>query len=232
MVNHGEGHDRETRVRVLDAAARLFAERGFNHVSIRDICKEANSNVASVNYHFGDKLGLYRELISTVAESMNDAKNQAFEAGEGGAPEERLRAYIRRFLQQLLSPDLGKNCWLDKLIAREMSEPTAALDLIIEKGIKPAGERLNKLVSEVMGLPVADPRVVLGGTNIQALCLWYRNTRTVAERMIPGLQYTPEVVDGLAEVVASFSLAGLAAMARQPMGAEVFVPAESAAGKG
>src|SRR5438477_2606064 len=138
--------DNETRTRLLKAAAQLFGERGFNHVSVREICKEAGTNVAAVNYHFRDKLGLYRELIGTVAEGMNRGKIRALDAGAGQPPEEQLRAYIRGFLHQLLDSDPKEESWMDKLIAREMMEPTEALDLIIEKGIKPSAERLNRLV--------------------------------------------------------------------------------------
>ena len=94
MGDHPALRDHETRNRILRAAARLFAERGFNHVSIRDICKEAGSNVASVNYHFGDKLGLYRELVSVVAEGMNEGKISAFQSGAGKPPEAQLRACL------------------------------------------------------------------------------------------------------------------------------------------
>ena len=202
-------HDNETRDRVLKAAARLFAERGFNHVSIRAICKEAGSNVAAVNYHFGDKLGLYRELIGAIAEGMNEGKISALASGAGRPPEEQLRAYIRGFLHQLLGQNADDSCWLDKLIARETAEPTAALDLIIEKGIKPAGAQLNKLVSEVMELPAHDSRVILTAGAIQGLCLWYRTSRPVAERMFPELKFTPDRIDRLAEFVTDFSLAGM-----------------------
>ncbi len=220
MAKNGGVQDKETRGRVLKAAARLFAERGFNHVSIRDICKEAGSNVASVNYHFGDKLGLYRELIGVVAEGMNDGKTSSLEAGAGRPPEEQLRAYIRGFLHQLLDQNPKETCWLEKLIARETAEPTPAVDLIIEKGIKPAAERLNKLVSEVMGLPVNDSRVFLGASAIQGLCLWYRTSRMVAERMFPELQFTPERIDFMADFVADFSLAGMRALAQDGKGYE------------
>ncbi len=209
MARSGTVQDNETRSRVLKAAARLFAERGFNHVSVRAICKEAGSNVAAVNYHFGDKLGLYRELIGSVAEGINDGKISALESGAGRPPEEQLRAYIRGFLHQLLDQNPEETCWLDKLIARETAEPTAAVDLIIEMGIKPAAEGLNKLVSEVMNLPAQDPRVFLSAGAIQGLCLWYRTSRPVAERMFPELKFTPDRIDSLARFVADFSLAGM-----------------------
>ena len=48
---------------MLAEAARLFAERGFNKVTVREICVAAKANVASVNYHFGDKAGLYKEIV-------------------------------------------------------------------------------------------------------------------------------------------------------------------------
>jgi TetR/AcrR family transcriptional regulator, regulator of cefoperazone and chloramphenicol sensitivity len=218
MARNGTVQDNETRARVLKAAARLFAERGFNHVSVRAICKEAGSNVAAVNYHFGDKLGLYRELIGSVAEGMNDGKISALESGAGRPPEEQLRAYIRGFLHQLLDQNPEETCWLDKLIARETAEPTAAVDLIIEKGIKPAAERLNKLVGEVMELPSNDPRVFMSAGAIQGLCLWYRTSRPVAERMFPKLKFTPALVDQMAEFVANFSLAGMRSLAQNGQG--------------
>ena len=55
--------DAATRARLLAAAERLFADRGFKKVTVREICRAARANVAAINYHFGDKLGLYREVL-------------------------------------------------------------------------------------------------------------------------------------------------------------------------
>lgn len=44
----------DTRRRLLDAARQLFADHPFDDVTVRDICREANVNLALVNYHFGD----------------------------------------------------------------------------------------------------------------------------------------------------------------------------------
>jgi len=217
MGNNVAFHD-ETRARILKVAARLFAERGFNHVSIRDICAEAGTNVASVNYHFSDKLGLYRELIRTVAEGMNEAKNSAFDSGIALSPEQQLRSYIHRFLHQLLDRTPEDICWLGKLMERETAEPTPALDLIIEKGIRPAAERLAKLISDFIGLAADDPRAMHGAGAVQGLCLWYRATRPVVERMFPELAYTPERIDSMAEFIADFALAGLRAIGQRKEG--------------
>ena len=74
--------DRETRQRLLDAASRLFAERGFKDVTVRDICRAARANVAAVNYHFGDKRGLYVQLLQAATALMREATQEARRAGD------------------------------------------------------------------------------------------------------------------------------------------------------
>ena len=64
--------DAETRARLLATAQRLFGERGFKAVTVRDICTAAKANVAAVNYHFGDKLGLYREVLQVAVDAMRE----------------------------------------------------------------------------------------------------------------------------------------------------------------
>ena len=62
--------DVETHGRLLDAAARLFAARGFKDVTVREICRAARANVAAVNYHYRDKEGLYREVLGKAIDTM------------------------------------------------------------------------------------------------------------------------------------------------------------------
>ena len=115
--------DRETRERVLKAAKRLFSERGFKRVTVREICKAARANVASVNYHFGDKLGLYREVIQSATDVMRVTTEAAQAAGRGQPPEEQLRRFIGIFLHRLLSP---KHDVEHQLFHREMHDPTSS----------------------------------------------------------------------------------------------------------
>ena len=90
--------DVRTRQRLLETASKLFSQRGFNNVTVREICAEARANVAAVNYHFGDKFGLYREVVRTAIDALRGTSAAAMEAGFGGSAEDKLRAYVRVFL--------------------------------------------------------------------------------------------------------------------------------------
>ena len=61
-----------TKMRLLDVSARLFAESGFDSVSLRLITENAEANLAAVNYHFGSK----EELITAVVEKLVGPVNQ------------------------------------------------------------------------------------------------------------------------------------------------------------
>ena len=58
-----QNQGKDTKQRIIDRARELFAERGFEGTSIRDLAKLADVNVAAINYHFGNKTGLYTETI-------------------------------------------------------------------------------------------------------------------------------------------------------------------------
>src|SRR5262245_47886141 len=127
--------DRETRERVLRAAAQLFADRGFKKVTVRDICKAARANVAAVNYHFGDKSGLYREVLRRAIEIVRSTSDAARTAGEGRPAEERLRRYIHVSLCRVVTD--SHSSWISRLIHREIADPTPAFDALVDQGIRP-----------------------------------------------------------------------------------------------
>jgi AcrR family transcriptional regulator len=90
----------KTRERVIFVATRLFAERGFDSVSLREITREANANIGAVNYHFGSKEVLIQEVFRTFAGPINELRLQELtsyeqEAGDGPLdPERVVRALV------------------------------------------------------------------------------------------------------------------------------------------
>jgi AcrR family transcriptional regulator len=93
----------QTRTAILAAAERLYADRGFGDVTLRDIVAEANVNLAAVNYHFGSKDELIAELFVTRSMALNRDRLTQLKAAEekGGG-----RADIADILRALVGPTL------------------------------------------------------------------------------------------------------------------------------
>ena len=202
--------DTETRDRLLKAAERLFADRGFKRVTVRDICRAARANVAAVNYHFGDKLGLYREVLQSAIDAMRATNDAARQAGEGQPPEAQLRRYIAVFVRRVLGPGSGT---VHKLIHREMNDPTPALDALVEQGVRPRIDYLAGLIAEIIECAPTDQRVLRCVASVQAQTIAYL-PNPIAARLGLANKPTPANLGDIADHIAEFSLAGVHAVGR------------------
>jgi AcrR family transcriptional regulator len=202
-------HDCETRERLLTCAAQLFAERGFKKVTVRAICRAAHANVAAVNYHFGDKGGLYREVLQAAVEIARTTREAARRAGEGQPPDEQLRRYVQVVVSRVLAP--GPASWIHRLITREMADPTPAFDALVDQGIRPRVDDLSAIVAAILDCPPNDVRVMRAVASIQAQWLVYL-PNPVLSRLRPRFHPRVDDVDQIAAHIAEFSLAGIRAV--------------------
>lgn len=63
--------DENSKEKILNTAIKLFAQKGFDGTSIREICKSANINICMISYYFGGKQELYQEIITNLIKSQN-----------------------------------------------------------------------------------------------------------------------------------------------------------------
>ena len=220
MHNTSPTNEHDTRQRLLDAAGRLFAERGFKEVSIREICKEASgANVAAVNYYFRDKAGLYRELLEHMVDvTWRRDREDLEEALKGISPEEKLYIYVRKFVGDLLKDPNEQSMVLQKLMNREMADPSPEFEVVVEKGMRPNFRLLARIVGEIEGLPSDNLRVINCTNSVMGQCLLYASAKKLSKYFTPGLEFTTEVIDGIARHVTQFSLAGIGAIAQSGAG--------------
>ena len=204
--------DRETRERVLRAAAGLFADRGFKKVTVRDICRTARANVAAVNYHFGDKGGLYREVLQLAIDTIRATSEAAREAGAGQPADERLRRYIQVSLCRVMKD--GSANWISRLINREIADPTPAFDTLVEQAVRPRIDDLSAIVAEMLGCQVADERVPRCVASIHAQWMLFI-PNPIASRLRAKFQPRSEDAEHIAQHISDFSLAGIRAVARR-----------------
>ena len=125
-------------------------------------------------------------------------------------PEEKLRHFIRGFLENLLGVD--RPVLLLQLVAREMMEPTPALDLVVDEGARPVRDVLSVIVAELMGRG-ADPVLIRdSAASVLSQCASYQNSQAVVQRLSHMDVHNPATIEHLAEHVYRFSLGGIRAM--------------------
>ena len=86
-------------------AGDVFGRKGYKAATIREICRAAGVNVASINYHFGGKKELYRTVVEDLLSRTFAQYPVDEDVDPQSSPESRLRAFVRGALRRLLSSD-------------------------------------------------------------------------------------------------------------------------------
>lgn len=191
----------------MEAAGKIFAEEGFSKATVRDICRQAGANIAAVNYHFGDKKGLYLAVLKYYQEISFETYPPNLGIRETQTPEEKLRVFIRSFLMRIM--DEGRPAWFGKLLAHEFSEPTWAFDILVEDMIRPSYQLLMEIVAAILGRGVKERKVLLYSMSIVGQCLYFRHSHPVISRLFPREAFGAKQISELADHITRFSLQGM-----------------------
>ncbi|KAF1051485.1 MAG: putative HTH-type transcriptional regulator YttP [Stenotrophomonas maltophilia] len=196
-----------TRQRILQTAGELFAERGYADTTSKAICEQANCNMAAVNYHFGSRDGLYREVLKQLHKYLISLDHLEQLTRSEHSAEERLGALIDALTLNVTHSEH----WQTRLWARELLSPTPFLSELIDQEAMPKVRLVLALLSEITGIVIDDPALLRCLLSVIAPYL----TMLVVSRDIPsplrGLYQQP--AESLARHLRCFVLAGLRAVA-------------------
>jgi TetR/AcrR family transcriptional regulator, regulator of cefoperazone and chloramphenicol sensitivity len=202
-----------TEQRVLEAAGEIFAEYGYRTATVRQICDKAGANVAAVNYYFGDKEQLYLAVLRSVPSAHAEKYPPRFGLSAGASAAEQLRAYVQSLLYRVFEP--GRPGWHSKIIAREMVEPTRALDSLLEEVARPLHLELAGILRRLLGAAARDDDIRLCALSIMGQCVYYHHARTVLARLYPEQSYGAEDIARLVDHITEFSLSALRDLAHR-----------------
>ncbi|MGJ8695217.1 MAG: TetR/AcrR family transcriptional regulator [Verrucomicrobiaceae bacterium] len=113
-----------TKRALIDAASSLFAEQGFDAVSLREITGRAGANVASVKYHFGSKDELIDAVVVEMVRPVNEERLRRIselEKSERPTVRALLEAFFEPMISQMISCELGEQLFC-KLMGRLAGE--------------------------------------------------------------------------------------------------------------
>lgn len=203
-----------TREHLLEAAGHVFARKGFERTTAKEICEQAGTNTAAVNYYFGGIEALYSAV-------MEEARNRIFSVREIGLaiagktdPEAKLEAALNVVIKSLLGP--VSSSWALQVFGRDMVTPSPTTYATKEKLLLPGARILRELAGQLMGLPEDHPVVARGCMTLMApICILILGDRRIMKRALPSLGLTAEDAPALARHMADYAMAGLRSSARK-----------------
>ena len=197
-----------TQKNLLTAASEIFAEKGFRDSTIAEISKRARTNVAAINYHFGDKETLYREAWRhSFRESI---KNYPPDGGvdTNATPEHRLVGQVTALLRRIT--DNGN---IEFSIAhQELAKPTGLLEEVMHEEFEPLQQRTESLVREILGPYNSEIQVRFCATSLISQCVLPSFINRIEKRETNDKgSWRIADIESYAEHVVRFSLAGMGA---------------------
>ena len=196
-----------TRERILKAAERLFAERGYDGTWIRAIVAKARVNQAAINYHFDGKDGLYREVLRAAFRALTEHQLDHADEMKAMSREAALAEFIRRQLRPLMARDEFSRQL--RIFNWETVRPTAVFRKLLSEEAAPFMGLAVDLVRRF--LPEADQRtLVAAAVWLLGQCsVFVRNREQFAAPPL-GLTLDECAVDGLGRLISRWVIGGLA----------------------
>lgn len=221
----------ETKDRILDAAEQLFIEQGFTTTSLRTITAKAKANLAAVNYHFGSKEALIREVFDRRLGPLNEARIAYLDRleAEAGAtpltPEQVIEAIVEPALQLSRDP-LRQGATFMRLLGRALSEPAEYMKEFLPRHYRDVIVRFKRsLMRSLPQLPEAEliwrmhfmfgtmAYAMAGNDALQLISTCEAegadDPRAIVRRIVPflaaGLRAPSPVVNGPADAIAAAS---------------------------
>jgi AcrR family transcriptional regulator len=194
-----------TRKRLLAASGEIFAKVGYQAATTRQICVKARANAAAVNYHFGDKLGLYTAVLKSYIQLEEGRVAQ--HALLAKAPRDALAEFIAMMFENLAGE--GAQDRYTRLMAHELSQPTPRLPLVVERIIRPRALLLCEIVSRLTGQAADSRQTRMSAHSVIGQVVHYMHARPVIKLLWADWQFNTASRRAIAAHITAFSLAAL-----------------------
>lgn len=202
-----------TKAQILEAAGEVFAEKGFDRATGKEIAELAGSNSAAVNYYYGGIDGLYGQVLLEAHRRLLTYESLVTLAEGPGDPREKLRRLIGLLARAVTGS--ARSSWGLGVLGREILSPSPAFSVLLDKEILPKKLVVTTIVGEILGLPHDDPAVTRCALNIiSPFAMLVVGNKQIFTRVLPGLNPAePQTQNEIVEHFQRFAMAGLEATA-------------------
>lgn len=206
----------DSRERLLAAAAKMFAARGYDGVSVRELATAARVNVAAVSYHFGGKRGLYLAALEDLMEEMAPVGRPVIDrvdaAFADGAPDRRDLArlasfVVRHFVTSMLSGELPP--WVVQTVLREFQQPTADYRPMFDERVLPLHQAVARMVAACIEVEPQSAAAILASHAFMGQTMVYAAARTVVLEELNWPDFGGERLEAVVEAAEAAALRSL-----------------------
>lgn len=208
------------RQRLLEAALQLFADKGYQKTSTREIADAAGVNLGSISYYFGDKPGLYRAVFcesfcdATAAPDILQARDcLPAPAAAQLDPDAALAAFFFNFLHPLKQGALIR--LVMRLHFRELVEPSGVMGTEMDDDLADLFRNMSQLISRRLDLDAPDTDTLRLTHAVLGMAMHFFVAQDLVDQVSPELVAKPESIDALAERLATWAAGMIDAEARR-----------------
>lgn len=196
-----------TRSVVLEAAGRVFAERGYVKATNREICERAGVNGAAINYYFGGKEALYEEVLVEAHRQLVSMEELNAVMDSKGEPRDKLRAFLELAVRAAQkAPEL----WGLPVLLREVASPSSNLPAPLVGSVLPKLNVVRSFVCEVTGFESGSEKASHATAMLLMPCMFLvLFPEKMQSLLLPGFMEKPEA---LVESMVSYVMGGLNAL--------------------
>ncbi len=169
------------KLRILEIAEQLFATKGFDGVTVRDIAEQAHVNVAMINYYFRNKDDLYRGIVESYFEGLSSELDKVLR--QETDPRLRIKLFINCYIdflfskpkspQLMLRAQFQNDTHIDRFVSDYFAKNLIRVESTIQEGIK-----------EGYFIPV-DPKLTV--ISLLGMILWFFAGAPIFSRL-PGME--------------------------------------------
>ena len=183
----GEAMSKENtdpRERLLASGLKIFAEKGYSGSTLRDICDDANSNIAAINYYFSDKANFYNAVRDYARGKLRERMKRCWEVADRD-PWLALRIHIEALLDMNYDETLFQVSWLNlrEVIEMDMTPPHN-LTPEMEEARRQYEERMRRMMSSLLGEATTPHNISLLRYTYYSLCQFLPIHRQIEQKCV------------------------------------------------
>ena len=196
---------KSTQKKLFKAGIKVFAEKGYRDATVREICKKAGAaNINAVNYYFGSKEKLYREILDSIFSAYDRFDREDWEQK---IPQEQLRSMISNFCAMLYKNNAFASD-ITSIFISEMTQPSPFIEELVDTYNRPRIKRHLKMFRDLLGEGTTDDMARDCLVSVAGQLLYYSFAWPVFSRLFPDYS-ADERYEQWATHVYEFSLGGI-----------------------